>query len=68
MRINTQFSINLTFLFGFTYILLTMSQTQGKTMEYKRKTIDGYDSYEIDTLGNVYSNRNSRNFKSTMVS
>ena len=42
-----------------------MSQTQGKTMEYKRKTIDGYDSYEIDTLGNVYSNKNARNFKST---
>ena len=34
-------------------------------MEYKRKTIDGYDSYEIDTLGNVYSNKQARHFKST---
>ena len=33
-------------------------------MEYKRKKIDGYDGYEIDTLGNVYSNKQSRNFKS----
>lgn len=33
-------------------------------MEYKRKKIEGYDNYEIDNVGNVYSLKNGFNGKS----
>ena len=32
-------------------------------MEYKRKKIDGYDNYEIDNVGNVYSLKKGFNGK-----
>ena len=33
-------------------------------MEYKRKTIEGYNDYEVDTEGNVYSLKKSNGIKS----
>ena len=33
-------------------------------MEYKRKTIEGYNDYEVDTEGNVYTLKKSNGLKS----